>query len=142
MAPMTTPRMSRQALEQTPEFKRLSAKARFYVQNHVATYEAFGEPDVIFSTQSAYGNSGENARKMSYAVVKNKKVAACLKVWKDSAKTAREIIAEDLGQRIAAAKEGSAKRSKLIALYSAFEFDGKIPSPPAKKTTKGKQNAK
>jgi hypothetical protein len=141
MAPTTTSRMSLQVLEQTPEFKRLSVKAKMFVSSFVGTYESLGVPDAVFATKSAYQNDGENeaenARKMSYAVLKNKKVAACLQVWRDFGKSKRVLFIEDVERRMKAAPEGSAKHERLVQLYGQIAFGAKIPK--TRKPSKSKR---
>jgi hypothetical protein len=135
----TTPRMTLAALQQTPEFKRLSVKAKLFVQTYVASYESFGIPDAVLATQAAYDTAGENARKMSYAVLKNKKVSACLKVWVDFGKSKRELFIEDLERQMKAAPEGTAKHDRLVQLYGEVSFGAKI-RKPSKKTTKRRKS--
>jgi hypothetical protein len=115
------------ALQQTPAFKRLSVKAKMFVAGYVGSYESLGAPDAVFATRSAYQNDGENARKMSYAVLKNKKVAACLQVWRDYGKSKRALFLEDLEREMNVAADGSAKRNRLVQLYGQTAFGIKIP---------------
>jgi hypothetical protein len=144
MAPTTTSRISLQALQRTPEFQRLSVKARMFVATYVGSYESLGSPDAVLATKSAYQNDGENAaenaRKMSYAIVKNKKVAACLRVWRDFGKSKRDVFIEDLERQMNAAPEGSAKRDRLVQLYGQAAFGAKIPK--TRKSFKKKSKAR
>jgi hypothetical protein len=137
MAPTTTTRMSLAVLKRTPEFQRLSVKAKMFLQTYVGSYESFGAPDAVFATQAAYQNDGENARKMSYNVPKNKKVAACLRVWRDFGKSKRTLFIEDLERQMNAASEGSAKRDRLVQRYGQAAFGTKIP-----KTRKSSKKSK
>jgi hypothetical protein len=140
MAPTTPPRMTLAALKRTPEFQRLSVKARMFVAGYVGSYESFGVPDAVFATQSAYQNDGENARKMGYAVLKNKKVAACLRVWRDFGKSERDLFIEDVERQMKAAPEGSAKHERLVQLYSQIAFGAKIPKiRKSSKKSKGRK---
>ena len=128
MASTTTPRMTLAALKRTPEFQRLSVKAKMFLQTYVGSYESLGVPDAVFATQSAYRNGREeNARKMSYAVLKHKKVAACLRVWRDFGKSERDLFIEDVERQMKAAPEGSAKHERLVQLYGQIAFGAKIP---------------
>jgi hypothetical protein len=142
MASTTTSRISRTALEQTPEFKRLSVKGKMFVASFVGSYESFGAPDAVFATQSAYRNDDDNARKMSYAVVKNKTIAACLQVWRDFGKSKRDLFIEDLERQMNAAPEGSAKHNRLVQLYGETAFGTKIPKTRKPSKEKGKSNGK
>jgi len=148
MAPMTTSRMSLQLLMQTPEFQRLSVKGRMFVSSFVGTYESFGAPDAVFAMQSAYQNKGEhaaeNARKMSYNVLKSKKVDACLQVWRDSEKSKREAFIEDLERQMKATREGSAKHGRLVQLYGQIAFGAEIPETRKlfNQKSKGKSNGR
>ena len=137
MASATTSRMSLTALQQKPEFKRLSVKAKMFVSGYVGSDESFGAPDAVWATRSAYQNHDlESARKMSYAVLKNKKVAACLKVWKDFGKSKRTLFLEDLERQMHAAPEGSAKRDRLVQLYGQAVFGAAVPKTRTSKKSK------
>jgi hypothetical protein len=127
MAPTTIPRMTHSELEQTPEFRSLSVKQKFWVTTYLQSLIDCGMVDPILATQAAYQNEGENARTMSYYVLRNKKVQATLRVFLNFGKSKRGVFIDDLKAEIEASRPGSAVRERLIALYAQVNFGAKIP---------------
>ena len=129
-------RMTLAQLEQLPEFKSLaSAKQRLWLQTVVASLP-LGFPDFVLATQTAYGNCGENARTMGYAVRKNVKVSRILQIIENYGKTERDLYLEKLQAEMDAAPAGSAKRERLVALYGQIMFGAKMPKSSKSKRMK------
>jgi len=105
--------MSLDQLSRTPEFRTLTVRQQLWVQSYCVSVRDLGIPDTVFATQSAFGNDGENARTMSYQVLKNPKVKAAIRVWQNFKKSERQIILDDIRADIKASKPGSAARAKL-----------------------------
>jgi hypothetical protein len=122
MAPIIkSPQMTLAELVQTPEFHALSVKQRFWVQTYIQTL-VDGAVDPILATQSAYTTEGENARTMSYYVLRNKKVQGALRVFWNFGKAKRGVFIDDLKAEIEASRPGSAARERLISLYAQMVF--------------------
>src|SRR5579871_2914996 len=94
--------MSLDALSRTPEFKALTIRQALWLQTYVCSIRDLGIPDAVFATQSAFGNDGENARTMSYQLLRNPKVKAAIRVWQNFGKSERQIALDDLRADIAA----------------------------------------
>jgi hypothetical protein len=133
MAPLVKSRMTRLALEQTPEFRALSVKGQLWIQTYIQSLIDLGTADPILATQSAFQNEGENARTMSYGVPRQKKIQACLRVFFNFGKTARGIFLDDLQAEMDAS--AGVKRERLLALYGQMKFGAK----PKKQKTKSKR---
>jgi hypothetical protein len=129
--------MSLQQLQTTPEYKRCSLKHRFFITTLLASLRDLGVADQILATQSAYGNEGESARCMSYAILKTQKVRDVIAVYENYGKSAatiqreakqaaREQYIETVKSELDSAKPGSAARARLVELYGTLMFQTKI----------------
>jgi len=105
--------MTMDALSRTPEFKGLSIRQALWTQTYCQSLIDLGKADAVFATQAAFGNEGENARTMSYQLLRNPKVQACLRVFNNFGKSKREILLNDVRADIQASKPGSPARAKL-----------------------------
>jgi hypothetical protein len=132
--PILKSKMSLDQLEQTGEFQKLTAPQKLYVQTLLAGIRDLGIEDHVFATQIAFGN--EYARVMSYAVRKSPKIKGVLRVYQDFGKSKHEILLDRVQQALEGAKQGSASRKKLVALYDALVFEGKIPTKKSKRSNK------
>jgi hypothetical protein len=114
--------MSIDEFYKTPEWHRLSAKQKFFIQSYLAS----GNNDQVFATNCAYDMAtDESARTASYHIMRQKKIQAALnRYWN---KGSRELILEDLERDIAAAKPKSAAKRMLQRLYSKVLTGGKLP---------------
>lgn len=144
-------KMTREQLEQTPEYMSLTRKQRFFISTLVQTVIDLGLPDPAFACSSAFGNTGELARTMSYQVLRKPKVQAVLRVYENYGKTPKQVHDEEIQstrqQYLAELKSEmdastGAKRERLVALYGQLIF-GKTPKHPVKRKSskkKGKSN--
>jgi hypothetical protein len=105
--------MSLDALSRTPEFKALTIRQALWVQTYVCSIRDLGIPDAAFATQSAFGNHGENARTMSYQLLRNPKVKVAIRIWLNFGKSERQIALADLRADIAASRPGSLARARM-----------------------------
>jgi hypothetical protein len=121
-------------LEQTSEFRALSAKQKLWLQTYVQSFIDCGGLDPILATQSAYQTRGENARTFAYQLLRNKKIQATLRVFWNFGKSKRGIFLDDLQAEIQASRPGSAVRERLIALYAQTIFGGKKSKKQKRKT--------
>ena len=108
--------MSLDALSRTPEFKALTIRQALWVQTYVCSIRDLGIPDTVFATQSAFGNDGENARTFSYQLLRNSRVQAAIRVWRNFGKSKRDILLNDVRADIKASRPGSPARAKLREL--------------------------
>jgi hypothetical protein len=132
--PILKSEMSLASLEQTSEFQKLTAPQKLYVQTLLAGIRDLGIEDHVFATQTAFGN--EYARVMSYAVRKSVRIQSVLRLYSEYGKSKHEILLDRVQKALEGAKQGSASRAKLIALYDTLVFEGKIPTKKSKRSNK------
>lgn len=109
--------MTIEQLSKTPEFRKLSPKQGLFLKTYIQSFLDLGEFDPKLATRSAYDTSQtEHARIFSYQLLKQKKVQAALRVWRNFGKSKRQIAIDDLETELNATPVGSAARRKLLAL--------------------------
>jgi hypothetical protein len=124
---MRVSHLSIEELYKTPEWQRLSAQQKFWVQSYLAS-----GMDQQFATNCAYNAEGESSRAFSYAIVKAKKVQAALNRY--FCKSPRQILIEQMQSDIAAAKPGSTARVQAQKLLAQFLTGGKLPKKRGSKS--------
>ncbi|MBZ5662392.1 MAG: hypothetical protein LAO08_18475 [Acidobacteriia bacterium] len=109
--------MSLDTLSRTVEFRALTVQQQLWTQTYCQSIVDFGAADPVFATQAAFGNAGknarENARTMSFQLLRNKNVQACLRVFNNFGKSKRDILLNDVRVDIEASRPGSPARAKL-----------------------------
>ena len=100
----------------------LSIRQQLWLQTYCQGLIDCGAFDPIFATQAAYDTEGENARTFSYQLLRNKKIQAALRVWRNAGKSARAIFLDELQAEIDASKPNSAARARLLAIKARMAF--------------------
>jgi hypothetical protein len=129
-------RMTLRQLEQTAEFQALPVQQKLWLQTFIQSLRDTGKADALLATQVAFHNTGENARTLGYKVLRQKKLRAALKVWRNFGRSKREIFLADLQDEIDESVPGSAARSRLQLLYSQTMLGFPLKTAKTKRTRK------
>src|ERR1700728_2577529 len=118
----TAPQMTLEALQQTPEFRRLSPKIALWVSTYVANFIMGGSLDPLFATRSSYDcSSDKSSRAFGYEILENKKVQAVLKVYFNFGRTEREIDLEQIEEALTKAEPGSVAHQRLLSIRTTIK---------------------
>lgn len=108
--------MSLDALSRAPEFRALTVRQQLWVETYAASERDLGSPDAKLATRVAFECGDQNIHRISFQMLRKRRIKAVLRVWHNFGKSERRIALDDLRADIAASKEGSAARAKLREL--------------------------
>jgi hypothetical protein len=105
--------MSLDALSRTPEFRACTIRQQLFLQTYCASERDLGVADAKLATRAAFECEDRNTHRISFQVLRKRRVKAALRVWQTFGKSPRRIALDDLRADIAASKPGSPARAKL-----------------------------
>lgn len=105
--------MTLDALSRTPEFRALTVRQQLWIQTYCAAERDLGIPDTKLATRVAFECGDQNVHRISFQLLRKRRVKAVLKVWRTFGKSKRAVLLDEIYADIAASRPGSPARAKL-----------------------------